>query len=54
MLEQIKLDDGWIPMSVMTKFQRLAKLSEDPKVIATALEQSELMEVCTDFSNNKF
>lgn len=46
MLEQIKQNDGWIPMSVMMKFQRLAKLSTDPKVIASALESSELMEVC--------
>ncbi|KAK6623458.1 hypothetical protein RUM43_009310 [Polyplax serrata] len=45
MLEQIKQNDGWIPMSVMMKFQRLAKLSTDPKVIASALEPSELMEV---------
>lgn len=45
MLEQIKLDEGWIPMSVMLKFQRLAKLSSDPKVIAEALHKSHLMEV---------
>lgn len=45
MLEQIKIDNGWIPMSTMIKFQRLAKLSDDPKVIAEALHLSQLMEV---------
>jgi len=45
MLEQVKLDEGWIPMSTMLKFQRLAKLSADPKVIADALKLSQLVEV---------
>ncbi|KAL0273753.1 UNVERIFIED_CONTAM: hypothetical protein PYX00_006359 [Menopon gallinae] len=45
MLEKIKLDDGWIPMSVMLAFQRLAKLTTDPTVVAKALFHSDLMEV---------
>ena len=52
MLEQIKLDEGWIPMSTMLKFQRLAKLSSDPKVIAEALHKSQLMEVSVMFIQN--
>lgn len=45
MLEKIKQDDGWIPMSVMLTFQRLAKLTTDPKVVVKALFHSDLMEV---------
>ena len=30
--ETIQSDDGWVPMEVMVKFQRLASLSVDPKV----------------------
>jgi lupus La protein len=45
--EQIKLEDGWIPLEVMLKFKRLASLTTDPDVIVTALEASEVMEVRT-------
>ena len=31
--ETIQSDDGWVPMDVMLKFQRLAGLSTDSKVI---------------------
>lgn len=48
--EQIKLDDGWIPMETMLKFNRLANLSKDTDVIARALLKSstKLMEVSED------
>lgn len=48
--EQIKLDDGWIPMETMLKFNRLAQLSKDPAVITQALlkSSSSLMEVSED------
>ena len=47
LLEQMKLDDGWIPMETMLKFQRLASLSSDAAVIIDALKtsQSGLIEV---------
>ncbi|KAG8184909.1 hypothetical protein JTE90_017764 [Oedothorax gibbosus] len=45
--EQIKLDDGWVPMDTMILFKRLKSLSEDYKVICGALKKSpnQLMEV---------
>lgn len=48
--ETIQSDDGWVPMEVMVKFQRLASLSVDPKVIMTSLKKggSGLMEVDED------
>ena len=30
--EQVQSDEGWVPMEIMVKFQRLASLSVDPKV----------------------
>lgn len=47
--EQIKLEDGWIPLEIMLKFKRLANLTTDADVIVTALEESKLIEVriCT-------
>ena len=43
----IKIDEGWVPMETMIKFQRLAKLSTDSKVILSSLKKSEsgLMEI---------
>ncbi|KAK9511206.1 hypothetical protein O3M35_005809 [Rhynocoris fuscipes] len=38
--EQIKEDDGWVPLTILLKFNRLASLSKDPKVIVDALEKS--------------
>lgn len=48
--ETIKEDDGWVPMDTMLKFQRLAALSADAKVIMAALKKggSGLMEVDED------
>jgi hypothetical protein len=47
--EQIKLEDGWVPLEVMLKFKRLSNLTTDCDVVVTALEASELMEVRTHF-----
>uniref|UniRef100_G1ND45 Small RNA binding exonuclease protection factor La n=1 Tax=Meleagris gallopavo TaxID=9103 RepID=G1ND45_MELGA len=38
--EQIKLDDGWVPLEVMIKFNRLSRLSKDFGVIVEALRKS--------------
>lgn len=46
--EQIKLEDGWVPLEVILKFKRLSNLTTDCDVIVTALEASELMEVSDD------
>lgn len=46
--EQIKLEDGWIPLEIMLKFKRLANLTTDADVIVTALEESKLIEVSDD------
>lgn len=45
--EQIKLEDGWVPLEIMLKFKRLANLTTDTDVIVTALEESKLIEVST-------
>ncbi|KFM80526.1 Lupus La protein, partial [Stegodyphus mimosarum] len=48
--EQIKLDNGWVPLETMVKFNRLKILSEDFAVITGALKksQNQLMEVNED------
>ncbi|XP_037972604.2 la protein homolog [Plutella xylostella] len=48
--EQVKLDDGWVPLDVLTRFNRLAKLTTDLEVIANALNKatSGLLEVSED------
>ncbi|XP_012256905.2 la protein homolog [Athalia rosae] len=48
LIEQVKLDEGWIPMSVLLKFKMLTAMSTDPKVILKALASSDLMEVSED------
>ncbi|XP_038072876.1 lupus La protein homolog [Patiria miniata] len=50
--EQVKEDDGWVPLEIMVKFNRLKILSEDFNVITTALEKStaNLMEISEDKS----
>ncbi|CAG9567509.1 unnamed protein product [Danaus chrysippus] len=48
--EQVKLDDGWVPLEVLTRFNRLAKLSTDIGVIANAISKSTsgLLEISDD------
>ena len=48
LIEQTKLDGGWIPMTIMLKFKMLASMSQDVEVILKALESSELMEISED------
>ncbi|KAL5005878.1 hypothetical protein ScPMuIL_017036 [Solemya velum] len=48
--EQVKLEDGWVPMETMVKFNRLKQLSSDQKEICLALKKSDsgLLEVDVD------
>nr|XP_045003371.1 lupus La protein [Jaculus jaculus]XP_045003372.1 lupus La protein [Jaculus jaculus]XP_045003373.1 lupus La protein [Jaculus jaculus]XP_045003374.1 lupus La protein [Jaculus jaculus]XP_045003375.1 lupus La protein [Jaculus jaculus]XP_045003376.1 lupus La protein [Jaculus jaculus] len=48
--EQIKLDEGWVPLEIMIKFNRLNRLTTDFKVIVEALSKSKakLMEISAD------
>jgi len=48
--EEIKKDEGWIALSVMLKFNRLAQMSKDEVVVADAVAKSTsgLMEVHED------
>ncbi|EHB11542.1 Leucine-rich repeat-containing protein 37A [Heterocephalus glaber] len=48
--EQIKLDEGWVPLEIMIKFNRLSFLTTDLNVIVEALSKSkaELMEISED------
>lgn len=39
--EKIKEDEGWVTLEVLTTFKRLANLTSDIDVIATALEKAE-------------
>lgn len=48
LIEQTKLDDGWVPMSVMLTFKMLASMSKDVDVILKAIESSDLMEISED------
>ncbi|XP_071553477.1 la protein homolog isoform X2 [Temnothorax nylanderi] len=48
LIEQTKLDEGWIPMTVMLNFKMLASLTKDVDVILKALETSDLMEISED------
>ncbi|XP_011064336.1 PREDICTED: la protein homolog [Acromyrmex echinatior] len=48
LIEQTKLDEGWIPMTIMLNFKMLAALSKDVDVILKALETSDLMEISED------
>lgn len=48
LIEQTKLDEGWIPMTVMLNFKMLANLSKNVDVILKALEASDLMEISED------
>ncbi|XP_038206813.1 la protein homolog [Zerene cesonia] len=48
--EQVNLDDGWVPLDVMLKFNRLSKLTTDHEVIVNAINKSTsgLLEVSED------
>lgn len=48
--QQILLDDGWVPLETMIKFNRLSKLTKDFNTILQALKQSktELLEIDED------
>jgi lupus La protein len=50
MQEKLKEDEGWITLEVLLTFKRLASLSDDPEVIASAVEKAEngLVEVSED------
>lgn len=48
LIEQTKLDDGWVPMTVMLNFKMLASMSKDVDVILKSLESSELIEISED------
>lgn len=45
--EEIKKDEGWVPLSVLLTFNRLKAMSEDSSVILKALSKSpnDLLEV---------
>ncbi|EFN83074.1 La protein-like protein [Harpegnathos saltator] len=48
LIEQTKLDDGWIPMTIMLNFKQLTNLSKSVDVILKALEDSDLMDISED------
>ncbi|XP_029167874.1 la protein homolog [Nylanderia fulva] len=48
LIEQTKLDEGWIPMTVMLNFKQLASLSKSVDIILKALENSTLIEISED------
>ncbi|XP_076283757.1 la autoantigen-like [Lasioglossum baleicum] len=48
LIEQTKLDEGWVPMTIMFNFKMLASMSKDANVVLKALESSELIEVSED------
>lgn len=48
LIEQTKLDDGWIPMTVMLNFKMLTSMSTDTDVILKAIESSDMMEISED------
>ena len=48
LIDQTKLDDGWVPLTVMLKFKMLASLTKDIDVILKSLENNELIEVSED------
>ncbi|KAJ8729678.1 hypothetical protein PYW08_001259 [Mythimna loreyi] len=48
--EQVTLDEGWVPLDILTRFNRLAKLTKDTEIIAKALNKATngLLEVSED------
>lgn len=51
--QQIKEDDGWVSLEVLTTFNRLKQLSEDKNVIAEALKKSKSGLLQVDKENTK-
>lgn len=47
---ELKKDDGWVELSTMLRFKRLAGICSDPEIIAAALLNSKLMQVSEDRS----
>lgn len=48
LIEQTKLDEGWVPMTIMLNFKMLASMSTDADVILKAIESSDIMEISED------
>nr|XP_033323341.1 la protein homolog [Megalopta genalis] len=48
LIDQTKLDNGWIPMSIMLNFKMLTSMSKNSDTILKALESSELIEISED------
>lgn len=48
LIEQTKLDEGWVPMVVMLNFKMLATLSTDIPTILKSIETSDLIEISED------
>uniref|UniRef100_A0A914HNP9 Uncharacterized protein n=1 Tax=Globodera rostochiensis TaxID=31243 RepID=A0A914HNP9_GLORO len=46
--EEMKKDDGWVPLTTMLKFNRLAALTTDLDQITSALKDSHLIDVSED------
>lgn len=54
MQQQIKLDEGWVPVELLLKFRRLAAIlgDRDKSVIADAIRKSSLLEVSITIDND--
>lgn len=48
LIEQTKLDDGWVPMAVMLNFKMLASFTKDIPTILKTIENSDLIEISED------
>lgn len=48
LLEQTRLDDGWVPISVMLNFKNLAALTKNVEAILKSLENSDLIQISED------
>lgn len=48
LIDQTKLDNGWVPMTVMLNFKVLASMTKDVEFILKSLESSDLIEISED------
>lgn len=48
--EEIKKDDGWVQLTTMLKFKRLAQICSNTKIIGDCLKHSKLIQVSEDGS----